>query len=642
MCLVEEIKSVKPLASCAVLVASNMQIYTNTALVKKAREGVLEFLLVNHPLDCPICDQGGECDLQDHALVFGSDRGRFYDIKRAVEDKECGPLVKTIMTRCIHCTRCVRFATEIAGINSLGITGRGNKMEIGFYIEKLLESEISGNVIDLCPVGALTSKPFAFTARSWELQNYKSIDLFDAIGSSINVSIRGSNIMRIIPRSNKFVNDDWISDKMRFMYDSLKYQRLLKPMIKINDKFIKVSWLFIFKYLKSYLLYLLKNAQMNNFKFINVIGIFGEFIDLESLFLFKNFLNKLGTSNIYSSWNFTTLKNIDYRSNYLFNKNLINIQNADCILLVGINLRLESPILNIKIRKSYLNNCPIYSLGFNSILNYYTKQLGTNMSVLINILEGRHWFCKKLVQSKNPIILIGSSLLLRHNFQMDLNVLNFKINKYSDYVLKQNTIVNYIYNNLSQINAYELGCIPGTHSQSIQYNPYTFIYLLGADSLYNIIHKTKHNLIVYQGHHGDTGIYLADVILPSSAYFEKNGLYITIDGRICEVNSIFGTIGLSKSDWKIIQGLNELFDLNLSYYTQDLITKRIKKLIGLNKNSTLINNFFIDIKKSILFWNFKTTISSFFYNPYNSDVFARSSKILAKCNSYFTYLNNNY
>ena len=252
MCLVEDFKQIKPLASCAINASSSMNLYTNTIKVKKARESVLEFLLANHPLDCPICDQGGECDLQDQSLVFGSDRGRFYEFKRAVEDKDCGPLIKTIMNRCIHCTRCVRFSNEIAGNVTLGITGRGSKMEIGFYVEKLISSEVSGNIIDLCPVGALTSKPFAFTSRPWELKSYNSIDLLDAMHSNIRIDVRGTKIMRILPRVNENINDEWITDKIRFAYDGFRNQRLYSPMVLSNSKFIKVSWQKVIFFLKTF------------------------------------------------------------------------------------------------------------------------------------------------------------------------------------------------------------------------------------------------------------------------------------------------------------------------------------------------------------------------------------------------------
>ena len=372
MCLVEDSKQVKPIAACAINVSGSMSIYTNTLKVKKARESVLEFLLANHPLDCPICDQGGECDLQDQSVVFGSDRGRFYEFKRSVEDKDCGPLIKTIMNRCIHRTRCVRFSNEVAGVNILGVTGRGSKMEIGFYIENLMNSELSGNVIDLCPVGALTSKPFSFTSRPWELKSYNSIDILDGMHSNIRVDVRGTKIMRILPRVNENINEDWITDKIRFSYDAFRRQRLYDPMILSNTLFIKVSWRRVFFILKNIFI---RRSDISGF--LPLQTFIGNYMDLESLSILKKFLALNG-----SNYFLTKQENsIDNQSFYSFNTSMLDLVKSDICLLFDVNLRIQLPVLNSKIRQvSLKNNLVVYLIGYYSNFNYYVKHVSTTSS----------------------------------------------------------------------------------------------------------------------------------------------------------------------------------------------------------------------------------------------------------------------
>jgi NADH dehydrogenase (ubiquinone) Fe-S protein 1 len=344
MCLVEVEKSPKPVVSCAMPVMDGMKVFTDTPLVKKAREGVLEFLLLNHPLDCPICDQGGECDLQDQALTFGTDRSRFYDFKRGVEDKNIGPIIKTIMTRCIHCTRCVRFASEIAGIGDLGTTARGTNTEIGTYIEKVFQSELSGNIIDLCPVGALTSKPYAFIARPWELKTVDSIDISDAIGSNIRIDYKETEIVRILPRLNEEINEEWISNKTRFMYDGLKHQRLVRPYIKAINNLMVSNWVDSLSLIKIIF-------ESKVFSKKNIVGICGANNDLETLVSFKNFINSLGSENIGFERNLNI--NNTYSFNYKFNMDTTKIENSDFCLLIGINPRYEGSLLNVRLRKRF-------------------------------------------------------------------------------------------------------------------------------------------------------------------------------------------------------------------------------------------------------------------------------------------------
>ena len=403
MCLVEIKNSPKPVASCATPVMEGMQIFTNTPLVKKARESVLEFLLINHPLDCPICDQGGECDLQDQTLYFGSDRSRYFELKRVVEDKNCGPFIKTIMTRCIHCTRCVRFANEICGIDNLGTTGRGNKTEISFYTNNVFNSEFSGNIIDLCPVGALTSKPFAFKARSWELKKKKSIDILDGIGSNLVVQTFNNNVVRILPKLNKNINIEWITNKARFFFDSIKYQRNKTPLLKENGNFKEITWEKTFEILKDRLF--IDPSQQKVF--------IGNLIDIKSLYSFKNFLNHLGINNIEYSTDFKGKANIssNIMSDYTFNKSMNNLSKSDLCLLVSCDPRKEGSILNLNLRNNVKkNNLQVFSIGNKLDLTYSVNNLGLDITNIIKILEGKHSFCQNIMNSKNFTIIVGSQI----------------------------------------------------------------------------------------------------------------------------------------------------------------------------------------------------------------------------------------
>lgn len=403
MCLVE-IGGPKPVASCAMPVMPGMKIQTETPGVKKAREGVMEFLLANHPLDCPICDQGGECDLQDQSVRYGSDRSRFDEPvgKRAIENKDLGPLVKTVMTRCIQCTRCVRFANEIAGANELGTSGRGNQMEIGTYVTKAISSEMSGNIIDLCPVGALTSKPYAFTTRPWELKRTESIDVLDAVGSNIRVDSRGSEVMRVLPRLNDDINEEWISDKTRFSCDGLKRQRLSTPLIKKGKEFVPATW-------EQALNAIAAAAMETSPK--EMVAIAGQLADAEALVSLKDLFNKLDSEYVQHEF-LQKLPNgfTDVRSNYLFNQTIPGLEEADVLLLVGTNPRHEAPIINTRIRKSYLHNgLEIGLVGAKPDLNYDFDHVGSKESDLNKILDGSHPFAAKLFKAKRPMVIVGPS-----------------------------------------------------------------------------------------------------------------------------------------------------------------------------------------------------------------------------------------
>jgi NADH dehydrogenase (ubiquinone) Fe-S protein 1 len=450
MCLVEVEKSPKPVASCAMPVMPGMKIKTNTPIVKKAREGVMEFLLANHPLDCPICDQGGECDLQDQSVRFGSDRSRFGEVagKRAVEDKNFGPLIKTVMTRCIHCTRCVRFANEVAGAVELGTSGRGNDMQIGTYVEKTVNSEMSGNVIDLCPVGALTSKPYAFSSRPWELKKTESVDVLDAVGSNIRIDSRGVEVMRIVPRLNDDINSEWISDKTRFAYDGLKRQRLTTPLVREGDKFVEATWPeALGKVAKA----------LDGCKGDEVVGMAGQMADVESLVVLKDFVNRLGSNNLrLDSKNLEKLNGstIDFRSNYILNSTLNGIEEADALLLIGTNPRHEAAILNTRIRKAYLNNeLDVGLIGAAPSLNYEFDHIGTEPSSIASILNGSSPFAQKLKSAKRPLILVGSAVLERGDASAVLSSVSSLVEKlkttaqpnWNIYNLLQRVCLNFLY-----------------------------------------------------------------------------------------------------------------------------------------------------------------------------------------------------
>lgn len=369
----------------------------------------MEFLLANHPLDCPICDQGGECDLQDQSMRYGSDRTRFHEItgKRAVENKDLGPIVKTSMNRCIQCTRCVRFANEVAGVEELGTTGRGNDMQIGMYIEKTMDSELSGNIIDLCPVGALTSKPYAFNARPWELKNTESIDVLDALGSNIRVDSRGVQVMRIQPKTNDDVNEEWINDKTRYAYDGLKFQRLTTPLVKSGDRFVQATW-------EDALTAIADGLAASGAVDNEIQAVVGHLADTESIVALKDLANKLGSDNLVLDQvggSSAPIHGVDVRSNYLFNTTIAGVEEADVILLVGTNPRHEAAVLNSRIRKSWLHTgLEIGLIGERADTTYGYEYLGADAKALADFATGKSAFAQRFAQAKKPLIIVGSSV----------------------------------------------------------------------------------------------------------------------------------------------------------------------------------------------------------------------------------------
>uniref|UniRef100_A0A8C9LX46 NADH-ubiquinone oxidoreductase 75 kDa subunit, mitochondrial n=1 Tax=Piliocolobus tephrosceles TaxID=591936 RepID=A0A8C9LX46_9PRIM len=492
-------------------------------------EGVMEFLLANHPLDCPICDQGGECDLQDQSMMFGNDRSRFLEGKRAVEDKNIGPLVKTIMTRCIQCTRCIRFASEIAGVDDLGTTGRGNDMQVGTYIEKMFMSELSGNIIDICPVGALTSKPYAFTARPWETRKTESIDVMDAVGSNIVVSTRTGEVMRILPRMHEDINEEWISDKTRFAYDGLKRQRLTEPMIR-NEKGLLTytSWEDALSRVAG---------MLQSFQGKDVAAIAGGLVDAEALVALKDLLNRVDSDTLCTEEVFPTAgAGTDLRSNYLLNTTIAGVEEADVVLLVGTNPRFEAPLFNARIRKV-------------------------------------------LKEAKKPMVVLGSSALQRNDGAAILAAVSSIAQKIrmTSGVTGDWKVMNILHRIASQVAALDLGYKPGV--EAIRKNPPKVLFLLGADG--GCITRQdlpKDCFIIYQGHHGDVGAPIADVILPGAAYTEKSATYVNTEGRAQQTKVAVTPPGLAREDWKIIRALSEIAGITLPYDTLDQVRNRLEEV----------------------------------------------------------------
>ncbi|CAH8464438.1 unnamed protein product [Schistosoma turkestanicum] len=647
MCLVEVEKSLKPVASCAMPVMRGMSIKTDSEVTRKAREGVMEFLLVNHPLDCPICDQGGECDLQDQSMNFGSDRSRFVDIrftgKRAVEDKNLGPLIKTIMTRCIHCTRCVRFANEIAGVPDLGTTGRGSSLQIGTYIDKPFFSELSGNVIDLCPVGALTSKPYAFTARPWETRRIESIDVMDALGANIVISMRTNQVLRIIPRLNEDVNEEWLADKSRFSYDGLSRQRLIFPYLKKSDKLVKSTWEDCFVKIAENLLPILGSSKENVIPKPNqVAGLVGPFADAESMIALKDLINRFNSELVCTEECFPTDRT-DLRSNYLFNSHIVGIEDADLVLLIGTNPRFEAPLLNARLRKCWINNdLEIFSLGPKVDLTYDYEHLGDQLETLQSLAAGKHPLNKRLQSSSHPIIILGSECLQRkdaaaiHNAVRQISAC-LKQTKNLDY-----QVFNVLHRYASQVAALDLGYT--SNIEVIKQNRPKILFLLGADR--NLITRqdlAADSLIVYIGHHGDAGALSADVVLPGAAYTEKDSIYANTEGRAQQTRLAVVPPGQGREDWKIFRAISEVVGLTLPYDDLNQIRSRISQVApglldfnavqssleevhkladNLSKSSTQKTQFMNEpIKLSLL------TLKDY----YITDCISRASQTMAKC-----------
>ena len=619
MCLVEMEKSAKPIASCAMPAAEGMIIKTNTALVEKARKGVMEFLLSNHPLDCPVCDQGGECDLQDQSMFYGVDKSRFKENKRSVPEKNMGPLIKTQMTRCIHCTRCVRFATEIAGVTEIGAIGRGEDMQITTYLEQSVQSELSGNVIDLCPVGALTSKPYVFEARPWELKKKESIDVMDAVGSNIRVDTYGWQVKRILPIINEDINEEWISDKTRYACDGLSNQRLDTPYIKYNGAFEKASWEEVFKIIKS------KFKNTSNDK---IAGFVGDLNNMESSYIFKEFFDRTLNSNNYESRSSNYFVDRHERENCLFNASINGIEDSDFIFLIGSNPRFEATILNARIRKSFVNNnTKIISLNDVGDLTYPYQSLDGQTKTLVDIFEGQNDISNKILDSKKPLIILGESF-----FKMQsANFMFFLIKKY----LKENNKISEEWNSLNKltVDAATVGCLDlniindkKDIFEELNEHKFDVIYLLGQD---NLNFSKKDEFIIYQGSHGDKGAEIADIILPGATYTEQNGYFTNLEGKSQKAYKASYPPGEAKEDWQIINELAEFINHRKLFNDKDELESSMFNFINLQKENLNSSN-----SKNITKENFKNESLNVEYKDYYfSNVIARASKTMLNCHN---------
>ncbi len=579
MCLVEMEKSAKPIASCAMPATEGMNIKTNTAYVEKARKGVMEFLLANHPLDCPVCDQGGECDLQDQSMYYGVDKSRFVENKRQVKEKYMGPLIKTQMTRCIHCTRCVRFATEIAGVPEIGAIGRGENMEITTYLEKALESELSANVIDLCPVGALTSKPYAFEARPWELKKTESIDVMDAVGSNIRVDTYNWEVKRILPRLNNDINEEWISDKTRYSCDGLLKQRLDVPYIKKNNKLQKSTWDEAISLLVG------KIETLNSSE---IAGHIGDMVNLENALSFKKLFTLLKSDNL----EFRERKfyiNSSKKSNYIFNSSIKGIEKSDLILLIGTNPRHEATMVNARIRKAFAQRrIPVYSIGNPGDLTYDFKIIGNSTDDLKNIINKEGEFYKKLSSAKKPMIIIGESALELKSAKFILEGFE-KILKQNNFITEEWNALNFLPQNASTVGLIDLKVLSKTNEEQNSFfkklndNDFKLLYLLGSD---NLEFKKNNEFVVYQGSHGDRGAEIADLVLPSAAFTEQNGLYENLEGRVQECKKASYPIGEALEDWKIFNLILKKLGNNENLSNFDSLRQEVLNIIP---NFTKIN-----------------------------------------------------
>lgn len=629
MCLVEIEGSSKLVASCSMPVSDGMAVSTVSNNVKKARKEVLELLLINHPLDCPICDQGGECDLQDITVAYGPSSTRFHLNKRAVADKHMGPLIKTSMTRCIHCTRCIRFANEIAGVQEVGALGRGENLEITSYLEGAVRSELSGNMIDICPVGALTSKPYALKHRSWELKKTDSIDVLDAVGSNISVHSKDQEVVRILPRLHNDINEEWITDRARFSYDGLKRQRLDKPYVRFEDGKLKpVSWDEAFSVIAK------KVAEL---KPQQIAGLVGNLADCESILSLRLLLDSLGVAHrdCRIDGSLIPYKN---RSHYISNTTIAGLEKADCILLIGTNPRVEASLVNARIRKGFLKGgLDVALIGEKADLTYPYKHLGESLFALSGLLDESNDFAKKLKNAKFPAVIIGASVFDSSNISSILSAFQQLFDRYK--IIRDDwNGFNILHTAAARVGALDLGFYPSEEGYDIQgilkgcqESQIKFLYLLGVDEI--DMTNLKDTFIVYQGHHGDVGAHHANVILPGAAYTEKTAIYVNTEGRPQYVNQAIQPPGDAKEDWKIIRALSERLGKTLPFETQQDVWLRMASEnsvfceIGKIKPSSW-ENLSDDQQKPKLS---KNSIKPVIDNFYMTDVITRHSLTMATC-----------
>jgi len=632
MCLIEVVGIPKPQASCAMAVkdlppnkdGSPKVLNTKTPMVRKAREGVMEFLLINHPLDCPICDQGGECDLQDQAMAYGVDASRYHENKRAVEDKYIGPLVKTIMTRCIHCTRCIRFSTEVAGVPELGATGRGEDMEITTYLEQAMTSELQSNVVDICPVGALTSKPYAFAARPWELNKTQSIDVMDAVGSAIRIDTRGREVMRILPRANDAVNEEWISDKTRHVVDGLRTQRLDQPYVRVNGRLQSASWAEAFSNIAG-------KTRAGTGQRIGAIV--GDLAGAEEMFALKDLMARLGSTNIDARQDGSAFDPKWGRASYLFNATIAGIEQADALLIIGANPRHEAAVLNARIRKRWrAGNFPIGLIGEKADLTYTYDYIGAGAETLANITASK--FAEALKAAGHPLILVGAGALARKDGAAIASLaakaaVEFGALKdgWNGFAVLQSAA--------SRVAALDLGLVPGKDgldAAQMAQGGVDVLFLLGADE----IEVGPGPFVVYIGTHGDRGAHRADVILPGAAYPEKSAIYVNTEGRVQIANRAAFPPGDAREDWAILRALSDVLGHKLPY---DSLGTLRQAMFAKHPHLMLIDRIAAgeaaDIRKLAKLDDSadKAPLRSSVVDFYFTNPIARASAIMAECSA---------
>ena len=633
MCLVEVKGSPKPVASCAMAVkdlrpgpnGEPPAINTKTPYVKKAREGVMEFLLINHPLDCPICDQGGECDLQDQSMAYGADASRFAENKRAVEDKYIGALVKTTMTRCIQCTRCVRFSTEIAGVPELGAIGRGEDMEITTYLERAMTSELQGNVIDLCPVGALTSKPYAFKARPWELSKTESVDVMDALGSAIRVDARGREVLRILPRLNEDVNEEWISDKTRFVWDGLKTQRLDRPYVRENGRLRAASWGEAFDAIA-------RKIEATKPKRIGAIA--GDLASVEEMFALKDLMTRLGVANLDCRQDGASLHPLGGRASYIFNPRIAALDEADAVLLIGTNPRLEAPVLNARIRKAWRNHARIGVIGERADLTYTYDYLGAGADTLMGLARATDGFAEVLRNAKKPIVILGQGALIGASGG-DVLAHAVRVAEAFGALTPEWNGFAVLHTAAARVGGLDLGFVPGEGGLDVagmlKSKALDVLFLLGADE----VEVPEGPFVIYQGTHGDRGAHRADVILPGAAYTEKSGTYVNTEGRVQVAARAVFPPGDAREDWAILRALSDVLGQRLPY---DSLAELRRALYAIHPHFAAVDQILAGDVESLgklgraagdlpPRLTFRSSVQNFYFtNP-----IARASAIMAEC-----------
>jgi NADH-quinone oxidoreductase subunit G len=635
MCLVELSGSPKPVASCAWAVrdcrpgpkGEPPEVKTRSPMAKKAREGVMEFLLINHPLDCPICDQGGECDLQDQAMAYGVDSSRFAENKRAVEDKYLGALVKTSMNRCIQCTRCVRFATEVAGVPELGAIGRGEDMEITTYLEHALSSELQGNVVDLCPVGALTSKPYAFTARPWELGKTETIDVMDAVGSAIRVDTRGREVMRILPRVNEDVNEEWISDKTRHVVDGLRVQRLDQPYVRTGGSLHPASWSEAFAAIAT---------KLRATSAARIGAIAGDLAAVEEMFALKDLLTRFGSKNFDCRQDSAAFDPKWGRASYLFNATISGIDKADALLIVSSNPRREAAVLNARIRKRWrAGPFAVGLIGERLDLTYPYHYLGAGSDSLVELASGRGDFADILKKAKHPLILLGAGAVARPDGAA-IASLAAKIAADSGALADGWNGFSVLHSAASRVGGLDIGFVPGEGglktAEMLSFGTLDVLFSLGADE----IEIPAGPFVVYLGTHGDRGAHRADVVLPGAAYTEKSGIYVNTEGRVQLAARAAFPPGDAREDWAILRALSDVVRQKLPY---DSLTQLRSALFKAHPHLQAIDTIAAgdagDVRKLAGLGG--TLDKAPFHSPvedfYLTNPIARASAVMAECSA---------